>query len=112
MLSMKSVAAALVLVASAADVAVPVLVAPAVVLGVSTAARAETQTVRQQVVRYDDLNLAAPGGRATFQARVKSAVQAVCGPQADPRSFTETADYQACVAKASRDASRSSSHAG
>jgi len=40
MLSMKSVASALVLVASAADVAVPVLVAPAVVLEVSTLARA------------------------------------------------------------------------
>jgi hypothetical protein len=40
MLSMKSVASALVLVASAADVAVPVLVAPAVVLEVSTMARA------------------------------------------------------------------------
>ncbi len=40
MLSMKSVAAALVLVASAADIVAPALVAPAVVLGVSTAAKA------------------------------------------------------------------------
>ena len=49
MLSMKSVAAALVLVASAADVAVPVLVAPAVMLGVSTVVLAgpTAQTLHQ-----------------------------------------------------------------
>jgi hypothetical protein len=40
MLSMKSVAAALVLVASAADVAAPVLVVPALALGASTAVHA------------------------------------------------------------------------
>jgi hypothetical protein len=40
MLSMKSFAAALVLVASAADVAAPVLVAPALALGVSTVVHA------------------------------------------------------------------------
>ena len=40
MLSMKSVASALVLVASAADVAAPVLVAPALFLAAATAARA------------------------------------------------------------------------
>jgi UrcA family protein len=130
MLSMKSVASALVLVASAADVAVPVLIAPALVIAASTAARAETpaqetsaQTVRQQVVSYGDLNLATPSGQATFQARLKSAVQAVCGPQADLRSFEEAADYKACVAKASREAmsalpdvqqqaARSAAHAG
>lgn len=106
MLSMKSVASALVLVASAADVAVPVLVAPALVLAASTAARAETptETVRQQVVRYGDLNLATASGQAIFQARLKGAVQAVCGPRADLRSFQDTADYNACVAKASRGA--------
>jgi UrcA family protein len=122
---MKSVASALVLVASAADVAVPVLIAPALVIAASTAARAEApvQTVRQQVVSYGDLNLATPSGQATFQARLKSAVQAVCGPQADLRSFEEAADYKACVAKASREAmsalpdvqqqaARSAAHAG
>ena len=40
MLSMKSVAAALVLVASAADAAAPFLIVPALVLGASTAVRA------------------------------------------------------------------------
>jgi UrcA family protein len=106
MLSMKSVASALVLVASAADLAAPLLVAPAVVLAVSTAARAETPAtaVRQQAVRYDDLNLASPSGMAAFRGRVKGAVEAVCNPQADPRNFAEAADYKACVAKASRDA--------
>jgi hypothetical protein len=44
MLSMKSVAAALVLVASAADLAVPVLIAPALVLGASTLVRAAPAT--------------------------------------------------------------------
>jgi UrcA family protein len=106
MLSMKSVATALVLVASAADMAVPVLIAPALVGAASTAARAATpdQTVRRQVVRYGDLNLATPSGKATFQGRLKDAVEAVCGPQADRRDFVEAADYKACVTKASHDA--------
>jgi UrcA family protein len=106
MLSMKSVASALVHVASAADIAVPVLVAPALMLAVSTAARAETpaETVRHQVVRYDDLNLASPAGQAMFQLRLRGAVENVCGPRADLRNFDEAADYRACVAKASHDA--------
>ena len=106
MLSMKSVASALVLVASAADVAVPVLVAPALALAISSMARAETpaRSIHQQVVRYADLNLATLSGQVTFQARLKGAVQAVCGPEADLRSFEETADYKACVAQATRDA--------
>jgi hypothetical protein len=41
MLNMKSVASALVLVASAADLAAPVLVAPAIVLAASTFAHAQ-----------------------------------------------------------------------
>ena len=119
----KSVASALVLVASVADVAFPVLVAPAVVLAVATTARAEpAQAVRHQVVRYDDLNLASPAGQAAFKVRLNGAVQAVCGPPADIRNFNEAADYKACVAKASHDATAAlpqvqqqaarSSHAG
>jgi UrcA family protein len=106
MLSMKSVSSALVHVASVADFAVPVLIAPALVLGASTMARAETpaDTVRHQVVRYADLNLASDSGRATFQIRLKGAVETVCGPQADLRNFDESKDYNACVAKASHDA--------
>jgi UrcA family protein len=107
MLSMKSVASALVLVASAADLAAPVLVAPALVLAVAAAAHAAeapAQSVRQQVVRYGDLNLATPTGMAAFQARLKGAVQTVCGPQTDLRNFDEVADHKACVAKASHDA--------
>jgi UrcA family protein len=106
MSSMKSIASALALVASAADVAVPVLIAPALVLAASTAVRAETpsQDVRHQVVPYDDLNLNSPAGAAAFQSRLKGAVQAVCGPKADLRNFDETSDYKACVAKAAKDA--------
>ena len=50
MLSLKSVASALVLVASAADIAVPVLVAPALALAVSTVVHAgpSSQTVHRQ----------------------------------------------------------------
>lgn len=49
MLRLKSVASALVIVASVADVAVPILVAPALVVAVSTAAHAQpAQAVRQQ----------------------------------------------------------------
>lgn len=123
MLSMKSVASALVLVASAADVAAPVLVAPALVLAGSTVVHAEeARTLRREVVRFDDLNLAAPSGMAAFRARLKAAAQAVCSPQADRRDFADTADYQACMAKASHDAASAlpqvqqqasrSSHAG
>ena len=106
MLSLKSVASALVLVASTADIAVPVLVAPALVLAASTAVRAEApdRTVRHQVVRYDDLNLASAEGRAMFQVRLRGAVETVCGPRADLRNFDEAADYKACVARASHDA--------
>jgi UrcA family protein len=105
MLSMKSVASALLLAATAADLAVPVMVAPALVLAASTAARAapaETpaKVVRQQILSYRDLNLAAPSGMAAFEARVKAAAEDVCGPQADVRNFDEAADYRACVAKA------------
>ena len=80
MLSMKSVASALVHVASAADIAVPVLVAPALVLAVSTAVRAETpsQAVRHEVVRYDDLNLASPAGHAAAMVRIQRAAYRVC----------------------------------
>jgi UrcA family protein len=69
-------------------------------------ARAETpaETVRHQVVRYADLNLASANGQAKFQIRLKGAVETVCGPQADLRNFDEAADYKACVAKASHDA--------
>lgn len=106
MLSMKSVASALVLVAMAADLAAPILVAPALVLGASTVARAETPDtlVRRQVLDYADLNLATPSGKATFKTRIKGAAEAVCGPEADIRNLDESADYKACVAKAIQDA--------
>jgi UrcA family protein len=72
----------------------------------STAARAEApnQTLRHQVVRFDDLNLASPAGVAAFRARLNGAVEIVCGPPADLRNFDEAADYKACLAKASQDA--------
>jgi UrcA family protein len=103
MSSMKSIASALVLVAS---VAVPVLIAPAAALAASSAVRAGTpaQDVRHQAVPYDDLNLLSPAGEAEFRLRLKGAVQTVCGPKADLRNFDETADYQACVAKATNEA--------
>jgi UrcA family protein len=104
MLNMKSVASALVVVASAADFAVPVLVAPALVFAVSTAARAEEPTVRHEVVRYGDLNIASPVGMAAFKARVNGAAKTVCGPTPDAQAMDETADYKACVSKAIRDA--------
>ena len=57
MLSMKSVASALVLVASATDTAVPVLVAPALALAVSTVVHAgpSAQILRQQGARQSIL---------------------------------------------------------
>ena len=63
MLSMKSVASALVLVASAADIAVPVLVAPALLLAASTAVRAAAPAQPVQ----DGLSLAAAGTRVTVR---------------------------------------------
>lgn len=106
MLSMKSVASALVLAATAADLAAPVLVAPALVLGLSTvahAAPAET-IVRRQVLNYADLNLATPSGKATFNTRLRGAAETVCGPDTGSRSLDEVADYKACMAKAVQDA--------
>lgn len=100
MLSMKSVASALVLVASAADFAAPALVVPAVVLAASTARAQEVQTVRQRTVTYRDLNLASPAGMAAFQARVRHAAQDVCGSSPDRRSFKDVADFNACTSKA------------
>ncbi|HEX4622240.1 MAG TPA: hypothetical protein VH208_11795 [Myxococcaceae bacterium] len=67
MLSMKSVASALVLVASAADTAVPVLVAPALALAVSTVVHAgpSSQIHRQQVAPQSIL---AANGQARVHA--------------------------------------------
>ena len=69
MLSMKSVASALVLVASAADTAVPVLVAPALALAVSTVVHAgpSGQILQQRVAPQGDSILAANG-----QVRVRA----------------------------------------
>lgn len=101
MLSMKSVASALVLVASAADLAAPVLVAPAVVLAVSTAAHAQdARTVRQEAVTYRDLDLTTPAGQAMFQSRLRHAAQDVCGSSPDRHSFQDEADFKACTDKA------------
>ncbi len=68
MLSLKSVASAMVLVASAADVAVPVLVAPALALAVSTVVHAgpSAQILHQQAVRQSIL--AAADGHARVRA--------------------------------------------
>jgi len=60
MLSMKSVASALVLVASAADTAVPVLVAPALALALSTVVHAGP-SAHPQVAPYAASILAANG---------------------------------------------------
>jgi len=105
MLSMKSVASALVLVATAADVAVPVMIAPALVIAASTAARAAPAfaepSTHQKVVSYRDLNLASPSGLATFKARARRAAEDVCSPAPEARSsLAQSVDFQACVDEA------------
>jgi UrcA family protein len=45
------------------------------------------QDIQTVVVDYDDLNLNAPSGRATLDARIKSAARRICGPAAGPSPF-------------------------
>lgn len=59
----------------------------AAVLALATASAALTATTlpvlaeeRQAIVQFSDLNLAAPAGRATLDARVRKAARRVCGP--------------------------------
>jgi UrcA family protein len=52
------------------------------------------------VVSYADLDLAEPDGARTLYARLKSAARKVCGPVPSLREHRETADYQACHARA------------
>ncbi|KPF69805.1 hypothetical protein IP88_11515 [alpha proteobacterium AAP81b] len=62
-------------------------------------ANAETATAtRSEVVRTADLNLAAPAGRATFDARVRAAATRVCGSQ--PSDLASRAVHNDCVKSA------------
>jgi UrcA family protein len=52
------------------------------------------------VVSYADLDLADPDGARTLYARLNAAARKVCGPVPSVREHRETADYQACHARA------------
>jgi UrcA family protein len=53
------------------------------------------------VVRYDDLNVASPAGRAMLQHRVKRAVEDVCGVMpTGPDMMEASIQREACVSKA------------
>lgn len=52
------------------------------------------------VVSYADLDLAEADGARKLYARLKAAARQVCGPVPSVREHRETADYQACHARA------------
>ncbi len=62
------------------------LVAPVALAGFAVPAAAEDDGERRSVVvRYDDLNLSSAHGRERLNARVKYAVQTVCGSRTSYR---------------------------
>ena len=57
-------------------------------------------TLRQQTVRFGDLNLHSVEGVTTLYRRINSAAEDVCGPESIPGSRIVSADYRDCVARA------------
>ena len=57
-------------------------------------------TLRQQRVRFGDLNLHSVEGVTTLYRRINSAAEDVCGPESIPGSRIVSADYRDCVARA------------
>ncbi|HZG45822.1 MAG TPA: UrcA family protein [Allosphingosinicella sp.] len=55
---------------------------------------------RQVIVQYSDLNLAAPAGRATLDARIRGAARRVCGalPTASVKEIQQTRNCQVAAA--------------
>lgn len=66
-------------------------------------APAYAEANRQTLVQYSDLNLAAPAGKATLDARIRQAARRVCGtaPLAQLKEVQQVrACYSAAVASA------------
>lgn len=82
------------------------LLTPAVLVGTSAAAAAETADNPHSVaVQYHDLNLANAEGRTELNARVKSAVKTVCGSRHSVRwTLADHAVVNRCEAAAQADA--------
>ena len=57
-------------------------------------------TLRQQTVRFGDLNLHSVEGVATLYRRITSAAEDVCVPAFAPGSRMVSPDYRYCVARA------------
>jgi UrcA family protein len=57
-------------------------------------------TLRQQTVRFGDLNLHSVEGAATLYRRITSAAEDVCAPSSMPGSRIVSSDYRNCVARA------------
>lgn len=55
------------------------------------------------IVQYSDLNLAAPAGRATLEARIRAAARQVCGPL-PAAQLEEIQQVQECRSLAAADA--------
>jgi UrcA family protein len=57
-------------------------------------------TLRQQTVRFGDLNLQSVEGVVTLYRRITSAAEEVCAPSSRPGSRIVSSDYRDCVARA------------
>lgn len=82
---LKSIAAALVIAASLPTAALT----------------AQPREVKQEVVRFDDLDLARPSGIAKLERRISGAVRRVCGyHEARSHSFFVSKDVSDCMTDA------------
>jgi UrcA family protein len=75
-----------------------ILIAVAAFAAFSAAPAAATPTpAGARIVRYADLDLSAPAGRARLEQRIGSAVRALCG-NAAPRDLNGVRDVRECEA--------------
>lgn len=75
--------------------------------GLSTAANAQSHSIRTTTVEYGDLDLTSVEGVQTFEGRIKGAVRKVCGGY-DSRSLADMADHGKCTQEANMSAKRAS----
>jgi UrcA family protein len=76
---------------------VAIALATAGLVAVAAPAGAQTlDSVRQVVVRYDDLDMGHAAGQAVLRQRVENAASAVCGPAPDLRLLNDWSTFRKC----------------
>jgi len=68
--------------------------------GAAFAEPAASDSPRQAVVKYSDLNLANTAGVEALRRRIDAAAREVCGPQPDIRQPGDSQTFEACVSRA------------